>query len=98
MGKIPTGGIGWMAERQAQGGGVNLRALHGWFEAEHGFAGSLRSVQRFVRRHYPAPRIRARRRVETPPGAQGQVDWSVWPAVALLGGPEALFALHFVLS
>jgi transposase len=88
----------WMAERQGQGAGVNLAALQAWLEAEHGFAGSLRSVQRFVRRHYPAPRIRARRRVETPPGAQGQVDWSVWPAVALRHGPEVLFALHFVLS
>ena len=60
----------WMAERQAQGAGVNLAALHAWLEAEHGLAGSLR----FVRRHYPAPRIRTRRRAETPPGAQGQAD------------------------
>jgi transposase len=88
----------WVAEREAQGAGLNLAALHAWLEAEHGFAGSVRAVQRFVRRHYPPPRVRARRRVETPPGAQGQADWSVWPRVALRHGPEELFALHFVLS
>lgn len=52
-------------------------------------------MQRWVRRHYPAPRIRARRRVETPPGAPGQVDGSVWPAVALRDGSEALFVLSW---
>ena len=30
---------------------------------------------RFVRAHYPRPRLRPFRRVETPPGAQAQVDW-----------------------
>ena len=29
---------------------------------------------------YPAPAVRARRRVETPPGAQAQVDWAHFPA------------------
>jgi transposase len=88
----------WLMERQARGVGLNLAALHAWLEAEHGFTGSLRAVQRFVHRHYPPPPLRARRRVETPPGAQGQVDWSVWPALWLRHGPEQLFALHFVLS
>lgn len=30
-----------------------------------------------------APKIWARRRVETPPGAQAQVDWVEFPAVTL---------------
>jgi transposase len=66
--------------------------------AEHGFTPSLRSLQRFADRHYPSPRIRATRRVETPPGAQGQVDWSTWPRVPLRSGPTELYALHLVLS
>ncbi len=58
----------WRA--QQDGGGVNLAALHDWLRREHGYDGSLRTVQRYWRRSYPAPAVRARRRVETPPGAQ----------------------------
>ena len=83
---------------QQDGGGVNLAALHEWLRREHGYDGSLRSVQRYWRRSYPAPAVRARRRVETPPGAQAQVDWAHFPAVIV--GDEAvdLVALHMVLS
>src|SRR5918997_303997 len=53
--------------RSLQGGeGVNLAALHDWLRREHAYGGSLRSVQRHWKRAYPAPAIRARRRVETP--------------------------------
>ena len=55
--------------------------MHDWFICEHDHPGSLRSVQRYVRDHFPAPRYRARRRVETPPGAQTQVDWAVFPRI-----------------
>ena len=88
----------WMAEQEAEGRGRNLAALHGWLVAEHGFTPSLRSLQRYVDRHFAPPQLRARRRVETPPGAQGQVDWSSWPQVPLRSGSEPLFALHLVLS
>jgi transposase len=83
---------------QQDGGGVNLAALHDWLRREHDYDGSLRSVQRYWRRTYPAPAVRARRRVETPPGAQAQVDWAYFPAVIV--GDEAvdLVALHMVLS
>ena len=37
-------------------GPVNLAALHDWLVAEHGYPGSLRSVQRYFREHYPPPR------------------------------------------
>ena len=50
--------------QSGQDGAINLAALHAWLVAEHGYDGSLRSVQRFWARHYPAPVIRARRRVE----------------------------------
>ena len=52
-----------------EGERINLAALHAWLRVEHGYDGSLRSVQRYWKRAYPAPVIRARRRVETPPGA-----------------------------
>jgi IS30 family transposase len=40
-----------------------------------------RSLQRYVRDRYAAPPCRARRRVETPPGAQAQADWAHYPKV-----------------
>lgn len=56
------------------------------------------SVQRYWRLTYPAPAVGARRRVETPPGAQAQVDWAHFPGVIV--GDEAvdLVALHMVAS
>ena len=79
-------------------GAINLAALHAWLVREHGYGGSLRSVQRYWKRTYPAPALRARRRVETPPGAQAQVDWAYFGGVQL--GPELvdLMAFHMVLS
>jgi transposase IS66 family protein len=51
--------------------------------SEYGYAGSLRSIQRYWARTHPAPAIRARRRVETPPGAQAQVDWAHFPGIVV---------------
>jgi transposase len=85
--------------RSQQGeGGVNLAALHAWLRREHGYEGSLRSVQRYWRRAYPAPAVRARRRVETPAGAQAQVDWAHFPGLLLGDEVVDLVALHMVLS
>jgi hypothetical protein len=51
--------------RAQQGDGrINLAGLHVWLQREHGYEGSLRSVQRYWKRTFPAPAIRARRRVE----------------------------------
>ena len=66
-------------------GPLNLTELHEWLCEEHGYEGSLRSVQRYYRRHYPEPKKRARRRIETPPGAQAQVDWAEWPKLSIGG-------------
>ncbi len=66
-------------------GPVNLAALHDYLVREHGYPGSLRSVQRYFRKHYPRPRQRARRRVETPPGAQAQVDWDEYSGLWIGG-------------
>jgi len=80
------------------GDGVNLAALHAWLVAEHGYGGSLRSVQRYWARAYPAPAIRARRRVETPPGAQAQADWAHFPRVVVGGAAVDLLAFKMALS
>jgi transposase len=85
--------------RQMQDEGpINLAVLHAWLVSEHGYSGSLRSIQRYWARTYPAPAVRARRRVETPPGAQAQVDWAHFPAVVVGGLARDLVALHMVLS
>jgi len=79
-------------------GPVNLAVLHEWLVAEHGFAGSLRGLQRYFRRHFPRPALRARRRVETPPGAQAQADWAEWPRVWIAGRPVYAYQFHLRLS
>lgn len=85
--------------RSAQEDGpINLAALHDWLVREHDYAGSLRSVQRYWTRTYPAPAVRARRRVELPAGAQAQVDWAHFPRVMVGGSERELLALHMVLS
>ncbi len=79
-------------------GPLNLTALHDWLVAEHGFPGSLRGLQRYFRAHYPAPAQRARRRVETPPGAQGQADWAEWPRLWIADRPVYAYQFHLRLS
>lgn len=77
---------------------LNLAALHRWLVEEHDYPASARSVQRYFRARFPKPARRARRRVETPPGAQGQVDWAEFRGVPFVDGPRDLYALHVTLS
>jgi transposase len=77
---------------------ANLHALHDWLCQEHDYQGSYKSVLRFVRARYPRPRLRPFRRVETPPGAQAQVDWGEFAGLDIGGGPQKLYALVMVLS
>lgn len=86
----------WMDGREQ--GAVNLAELHAWLVSEHDYAGSLRSVERYVRDVFPAPARRARRRVETPPGAQAQADWAIFPHMNIGGELIELSAFHMVLS
>ena len=87
----------WMQAAEA-GGGMNGRALYEWLVAEHGYGGSYKAVQRYVRAHYGRPAVRVRRRVETPPGAQAQADWGEFPGVDVGDGAMTLHAFHLVLS
>jgi transposase len=76
---------------------VNSRALFDHLVLEHDYTGSYKSVLRFVRGRYPRPRLRPFRRVETPPGAQAQVDWGefhhVAVTVAVAGSPTRSVAV-----
>ena len=83
---------------QQSGGRVNLAALHEWLKREHDYEGSLKSVQRYWKRTFPAPAIRARRRVETPIGAQAQVDWAEYPGMVIGDETVDLVALVVTLS
>jgi transposase len=76
----------------------NVADLFEFLVREHDYPGSLRSVQRYVRAAFPAPPVRARRRVETPPGAQAQADWAHFPRVLLEGRELDLLAFVMVLS
>lgn len=84
----------WMEHHPA----CNLVELHAWLATEHGYAGSVRSVQRYVADAWPPPPRRARRRVETPPGAQAQVDWGMFPDMQVGGERLTLHALEMALS
>ena len=77
---------------------VNVKALFEWLVAEYRYDGSYKSVLRYVRAKYPKPRRRPYRRVETPPGAQAQVDWGEVSGVDLGDGPQKVYAFVMVLS
>src|SRR5260221_1269902 len=77
---------------------VNIRALFDWLVLEHAYDGSYKSVLRFVRGRYPRPRLRPFRRIETPPGAQAQVDWGEFHQVDVGDGPQTLYGFVLVLS
>jgi transposase len=85
-------------EWMSQGDRLNIAELHDQLVREHGYDGSLRSVQRYVNKHFPKPAIRARRRVETPPGAQAQTDWAEYRGVWVGGELVDLYAFHMRLS
>jgi len=76
----------------------NVTELFDYLVAEHGYPGSLRNLQRFVRAAFPAPATRARRRVETPPGAQAQADWAHFPNVLVAGRRVDLLSFSMQLS
>ncbi len=88
----------WHAEREGKKRPVNVMELFEHLVAEYDYPGSYQSVRRFVRRHYPKPRMRTYRRVETVPGAQCQTDWGEFSGVDVGEGPEDLSAFLMTLS
>jgi len=89
----------WIKTHQPAGSerAVNVRGLFEWLTAEHEYRGSYKSVLRFVRLKYPRPKLRPYRRIETPAGAQAQVDWAE-RHVHLGDSPRKLYAFLLVLS
>ena len=88
----------WMEAHRGGQRPANVRELHEHLVAEYGYEGSYNSVRRYVRAHYPRPKLRTYRRVETPPGAQTQTDWGEYPRLDVGDGPESLHAFVMVLS
>ena len=88
----------WLAAYEEADEPVNLVVLHEWLVKEAGYSGSLRSLQRYVGARFPQPRVRARRRVETPPGAQAQADWAVFGGVQIADAPCDVYAFRLKLS
>jgi transposase len=78
----------------------SITQLHRHLQAGYGYPGSYKSVRKWVQATYPARPQQAFRRVETPPGAQGQVDWKEEVLIDINGpaGPERLQAFVLVLS
>lgn len=77
---------------------VCVSELHDRLVQDHDYQGSYRSVLRFVRAKYPPPKVRPHRRVETPPGAQAQVDWGEFRDLDIGDGPQTLYAFLMLLS
>lgn len=76
-----------------------IRELHGYLMEEQDYRGGYKAVLRYVRSRYGLPRIRALRRVETPPGAQSQSDWADRRVdIGDEGGPTLLHAFVMLLS
>jgi transposase len=88
----------WLLSCEQEGEPVNLALLHEWLVKEARYPGSLRSLQRYVGARFPKPRLRARRRVETPPGTQGQADWAAFGGVLIAGESLDLQAFRLKLS
>jgi hypothetical protein len=58
-----------------EGRPCQVREIYEVLVQDHGYGGSYQAVVRHLRRKHGAPRVRALRRVETPPGVQAQHDW-----------------------
>ena len=76
-------------ERLPPGRSPNLHSLWTFLVDEYAYAGSYKSVRKFVRDRYPAAAKRPLRRIETPPAAQTQSDW-LETSVRLLGDEGAV--------
>jgi len=58
-----------------EGRPCQARMIYELLVRDHGYRGSYQAVVRHLRRKHGRPKVRALRRVETPPGVQAQHDW-----------------------
>ena len=75
-------------------------ALWSHLVEEFDYPGSQKSVRKYLRSHFPKPKLRPFRRIETPSGAQTQTDWVEFRGVDIgdTGGPATLYGFVMVLS
>jgi hypothetical protein len=76
----------------------NVRLLWMHLVGEHAYGGSYKSVRKYVRQRFPAPKLRPFRRVETPPGAQVQSDWLETTIDIGQRAPQKLYGFVMTLS
>jgi len=78
----------------------NLELLCSHLVEEYRYSGSEKSVRKYIRKHFPKPRLRPFRRIETPPGAQVQTDWIEYRQVDIGDpmGTSPVYGLVMVLS
>jgi transposase len=74
------------ARLTGEGRPCQVREIYEVLAREHGYRGSYQAVVRHLRRKHGPPRVRALRRVETPPGVQAQHDW--YEVETRIGGHE----------
>lgn len=67
-----------------EGRPCQVQAIYEVLVRDHGYRGSYQAVVRYLRRKHGTPKLRALRRVETPPGVQAQHDW--YEVEAPIGG------------
>jgi transposase len=77
---------------------VNVVEIYEHLAMEYAYEGSYRSLLRYVKAKYPAAKIRAYRRIETPEGAQAQADWVEFDGIDIGEGPQKLYAFILTLS
>ena len=75
----------------------NVQALFNFLKNEHAYHGSYKSVSKYVSKTFEKPKLRAFRRVETPPGAQVQSDW-MEATIDLNGTPTKVYGFVMTLS
>ena len=88
----------WHEAQQGSERPLNVRELYEHLVSVHGYGDSYKSVLRYVRSRFGYPKIRTFRRVETPPGAQCQSDWGVYPTLDIGDGPQRVSAFVMALS
>lgn len=76
-----------------------LKQLYEILVYDYGYTGSYKSVKKYVRSHFPAPKRRPFRRIETPPGGQSQTDWATERIIfETLSGRTTVYAFVMKLS
>lgn len=86
------------AEVLPEGRSPNVQGLWQHLVHEHQYPGSYKSVRKYVRTTFPAPKLRPFRRVETPPGAQTQSDWLEMKVDLAAEGVSTLYGFVMTLS